>query len=130
MKVVTSEHSCRHSNGDARTGSTCNESPKSVRGDLSVGGSSDCFWNSTDCNPSTFSWDSQEFPSKTSLPVGPNPIGFPSTVEYRKEEVFQVCGALALAETILNQVGKNVEAAHLASIFDLVEEGLIASPKR
>ena len=45
-------------------------------------------------------------------------------VTYRKEEVFEVCGALALAEVLLGRLGRTVEAARMAAVFDLVEAGL------
>jgi len=38
-----------------------------------------------------------------------------------KEEVFEICAALALAETLLGRLGRRAEAAHLAALFDVVE---------
>ena len=38
-----------------------------------------------------------------------------------KDEVFVICGALALAESLLIRLGRCGEAAHLAAIFEEVE---------
>ncbi|MGP0031315.1 MAG: hypothetical protein ACLPVF_12510 [Acidimicrobiales bacterium] len=38
-----------------------------------------------------------------------------------KEEVFEICAALALAEALLRPLGHEAEAAHLAAVFDVVE---------
>jgi hypothetical protein len=38
-----------------------------------------------------------------------------------KEEVFEVCAALALAESLLRRLGCRGEAAHLGAVFDVVE---------
>jgi hypothetical protein len=38
-----------------------------------------------------------------------------------KDEVFDICGALALGESILTCLGMPDEAAHLGAVFDVVE---------
>jgi hypothetical protein len=42
-----------------------------------------------------------------------------------KNEVFEICGALALAESILSRLGLPGEAAYLATVFDVVEGRLV-----
>ena len=44
-----------------------------------------------------------------------------------KNEVFEICGALALAESLLARLGLPDEAAYLATVFDIVE-GRLAAP--
>jgi hypothetical protein len=44
-----------------------------------------------------------------------------------KDEVFDICGALALAQSLLTRLGQPDEAAHLAAIFEVVE-GRLAEP--
>jgi hypothetical protein len=57
--------------------------------------------------------------------VAPEPVRIGPWVHYRKDEVFEICGALALAEVVLARLGRDVEAARMASVFDLVEGGLV-----
>jgi len=45
-----------------------------------------------------------------------------------KEEVFEICGALALGESLLRRFGLRPEAAHLAAIFEVVEGRLVLPP--
>jgi hypothetical protein len=47
-----------------------------------------------------------------------------SWVSFEKEEVFEICGALALAEVLLARLGRQAEASRMATVFDLVEAGL------
>ncbi len=54
----------------------------------------------------------------------PAPVAIRPWVRYRKDDVFEVCGALALAETLLGRHGHREEAAHMAAVFELVEAGL------
>jgi hypothetical protein len=44
---------------------------------------------------------------------------------YPKEEIVEICGALALAESALARLGRPAEAAHVAAVFDMVEGRLI-----
>jgi hypothetical protein len=43
-----------------------------------------------------------------------------------KDEVFDICGALALGESLLKRLGMRAEAAHLAAVFEVVEGRLVA----
>jgi hypothetical protein len=45
-------------------------------------------------------------------------------VRYHKEEVFEICGALALAEVLLARLGREAEASRMATVFELVEGAL------
>jgi hypothetical protein len=47
-----------------------------------------------------------------------------------KDEVFEICGALALGESLLKRLGMEGEAAHLAAVFDVVEARLIVPLRR
>jgi hypothetical protein len=38
-----------------------------------------------------------------------------------KEEVFAICAALALGESLLLRLGRPGEATHLADVFEVVE---------
>jgi len=51
----------------------------------------------------------------------PTPAVLRPSVRYAKDEVIEVCGALALAEVVLSRLGRPVEAARMAAVFDLVE---------
>jgi hypothetical protein len=42
-----------------------------------------------------------------------------------KDEVFEICGALALGESLLRRLGRDAEAAHLGALFDVVEARLV-----
>jgi hypothetical protein len=55
----------------------------------------------------------------------PPPARFAARVDFLKEEVFEICGALALAESVLSRLGLRGEAAYLASVFDIVEGRLV-----
>jgi hypothetical protein len=57
----------------------------------------------------------------------PAPARFSARVCFLKNEVFEICGALALAESLLARVGLPAEAAYLATVFDVVE-GRLADP--
>jgi hypothetical protein len=46
-------------------------------------------------------------------------------VTFLKDEVFDICGALALGESLFNRLGLPREAAYLATVFDVVEGRLI-----
>jgi hypothetical protein len=56
------------------------------------------------------------------------PVRFEARVELLKDEAFEVCGALALGESLLRRFGLYGEAAHMAAAFDVVEGRLVAPP--
>lgn len=65
--------------------------------------------------------------SHTAPPGGPElpqRLRIGSWVSFGKEEVFEICGALALAEVLLARLGRQAEASRMATVFDLVEAGL------
>jgi hypothetical protein len=55
----------------------------------------------------------------------PAPARFAPRVDFLKDEVFEICGALALAESLLARLGLPGEAAYLAEVFDVVEGRLV-----
>ena len=55
----------------------------------------------------------------------PPPARFAPRVDFLKNEVFEICGALALAESLLERLGLPGEAAYLATVFDVVEGRLV-----
>jgi hypothetical protein len=58
-------------------------------------------------------------------PAPPTPARFAARVDFLKDEVFEICGALALAESLLARLGLAKEAAYLAGVFDVVEGRLV-----
>jgi hypothetical protein len=58
-------------------------------------------------------------------PAPPTPAHFAARVDFLKDEVFEICGALALAESLLVRLGLVGEAAYLAAVFEVVEERLV-----
>jgi hypothetical protein len=52
---------------------------------------------------------------------------FTAHIDFLKAEVFDICGALALGESLLNWLGRPDEAAHLAAVFSVVEGRLVES---
>jgi hypothetical protein len=56
----------------------------------------------------------------------PTAACFASRVEFVKDEVFDICSALALGEAALIGLGLDEEAAQLGAIFDVVEGRLTA----
>ena len=52
---------------------------------------------------------------------------FTARIDFLKDEVFDICGALALGESLLNRLGLHEEAAFLAAVFD-VAEGRLGEP--
>lgn len=54
----------------------------------------------------------------------PQPVVLRPWVSYAKDDVVEVCGALALAEVLLRRLGHPEEAARMAAVFDVVEAGL------
>lgn len=60
-------------------------------------------------------------------PLPATPAHFAARVDFLKDEVFEICGALALGESVLAHLGRRDDAAHLAAVFDVVE-GRLAEP--
>jgi hypothetical protein len=60
-----------------------------------------------------------------SLGGPPSAARFAARVDFLKDEVFEICGALALAESVLVRLGRPGEAAYLATVFDVVEGRLV-----
>jgi hypothetical protein len=56
------------------------------------------------------------------------PARFAARIAFLKEEVFDICAALALGESLLIRLGMLPEAAHLAEVFSVVE-GRLAAPQ-
>jgi hypothetical protein len=56
------------------------------------------------------------------------PARFAARVELLKDEAFEICGALALGESLLRRFGLHDHAAHLATVFDVVEGRLVTPP--
>jgi single-strand DNA-binding protein len=56
--------------------------------------------------------------------VPPERVRLASWVRYRPDEVFEICGALAMAEAVLSRHGHELEAARMAAVFELAEGGL------
>ena len=52
---------------------------------------------------------------------------FSARVDFLKDEVFAICGALALGESLLLRLGLHNEAAHLGAVFTVVE-GRLGEP--
>ena len=53
--------------------------------------------------------------------AGAPPLRFAGRIDFLKEEVFEICAALALGESLLTRSGFESDAAHLAHVFDVVE---------
>ena len=51
----------------------------------------------------------------------PEAARFGARASFLKEEVYDVCSALALSESLLRQIGLISEANYLAAVFDVVE---------
>ncbi len=58
--------------------------------------------------------------------TAPSPTRFCPVVPFDKDEVFEICAALALGEAVLGSLGRGAEAAHLAAVFEMAE-GRLAS---
>lgn len=52
---------------------------------------------------------------------GAGPLRFACSVRFEKEEVFEICAALALAEVLLAGLGREAESSRMAVVFDLAE---------
>ena len=57
---------------------------------------------------------------------GPSPVHFATTIDFVKEDVFEICAALALGESLLRRLGHDRGATTLAGVFDVVEGRLAA----
>ena len=57
-------------------------------------------------------------------PAVPQRLRIRPGVRYRREEVYEICAALALAEVLLARDGHGPEAARMAVVFGLAEAGL------
>jgi hypothetical protein len=55
-------------------------------------------------------------------------VGLAARIDFLKEEVFEICAALALGESMLVRLGMPAEAARMAQLFDAVE-GRLAQPQ-
>ncbi len=51
-------------------------------------------------------------------------VSFARRVVYEKSEVFEICAALALAEALLNRLGRPDDAARMADVFEMAERAL------
>lgn len=71
---------------------------------------------------STFSSSSM---NPSSRPSDSAAIRFVQTVMLSKREAFETCEACAEAERALLRVGRVIEAARLASVFELIEGRLV-----
>lgn len=56
--------------------------------------------------------------------VAPAQLRIGSCVRYSKADAFEICGALALAESALRANGRETEAALLGAVFQVAEAGL------
>ncbi|HUA95767.1 MAG TPA: hypothetical protein VMB82_09595 [Acidimicrobiales bacterium] len=54
----------------------------------------------------------------------PEPLRLRRWVHYRRDEVYEICAALALAEVLLARAGRPEEASRMAAVFGLAESGL------
>ena len=55
------------------------------------------------------------------------PLRIGASVRYSKGDAFEICGALALAESVLRSAGHRADAALLAAVFEVAEAGLSRS---
>ena len=58
------------------------------------------------------------------LRVQPEQLRIPAWVVYPKDDVFDLCDAVARAERALIRAGEQGEAARLAAAFEVLESGL------
>jgi len=52
------------------------------------------------------------------------PSALASSIDFMKDEVIEICGALALEGTLLRRLGLGAEAARLEVLFSAVQERL------
>ena len=57
--------------------------------------------------------------------LGVSPVHFPERISFLKEEVFEICAALAMGESLLAHLGLESEATNMARLFDVVEGRLV-----
>lgn len=68
----------------------------------------------------------REQPASRSQRVpAPQPLHFREVIELSREEVFEVCGRLALAHRALARAGDTSAAVELAWVFDLMERRVV-----
>jgi hypothetical protein len=58
---------------------------------------------------------------------GPAPLRIGPCVRYSKSDAFEICGALALAESALRSLGHEADAALVGAVFEVAEAGLARS---
>ena len=61
-------------------------------------------------------------------PAAADEVRFAARVELAKDEVFEVCATLALAERVLHRLGRPLEALGAARAFELMEARLGGVP--
>lgn len=54
----------------------------------------------------------------------PEPLRLRRWVRYRRDEVYEICAALALAEVLLARAGRPEDASRMAAVFCMAEGGL------
>lgn len=59
--------------------------------------------------------------------AAPQPLSIGPSVRYSKADAFEICGALALAESVLRSLGREADAARMAVVFEAAEAGLARS---
>jgi hypothetical protein len=63
-------------------------------------------------------------------PARPAPLRLGPCVRYSKSDAFEICGALALAESVLRVLGHADDAALVGAVFEVAEAGLARSHDR
>lgn len=58
------------------------------------------------------------------VPTGPAPLRIGSCVRFSKADAFEICGALALAESVLRALGRGIDADLVGAVFEVAEAGL------
>lgn len=53
------------------------------------------------------------------------PLRIGPCVRYSKADAFEICAALALAESVLRSLGRETDAALVAAVFEVAEAGLV-----
>ncbi len=63
-------------------------------------------------------------PSPDGVRAAPAPLRVGPSVRYSKADAFEICGALALAESVLRSLGRETDAALVGAVFEVAEAGL------
>jgi hypothetical protein len=58
------------------------------------------------------------------VPGGPAPLRIGPCVRFSKADAFEICGALALAESVLRALGRGIDADLVGAVFEVAEAGL------